>query len=85
MKSLSQESLMESQRQMSSHFPASEPAMWWHACRAEHALISVQQGEPCNWCYATEPGSAAGGEPMPGLLSRFTRQGALQRPGLSNP
>ncbi|AEG93323.1 hypothetical protein [Ramlibacter tataouinensis] len=39
--------------------------MWRHYCRAEHVLISVGEGERCNWCLMAE--SAEPQEQRPAL------------------
>lgn len=28
--------------------------MWTHYCCAEHEVLSVGEGEECNWCGTTE-------------------------------
>ena len=28
--------------------------MWVHFCECDKTLISVESGEPCNWCDARE-------------------------------
>lgn len=47
---------------------AGEASMWRHFCRVEHVLISVGQGQRCNWCMERE--LADGDEPRPALLAR---------------
>jgi hypothetical protein len=33
---------------------AGDVRMWRHFCRAEHVLLSVGEGERCNWCQQGE-------------------------------
>lgn len=45
-----------------------EARMWRHYCRVEHVLLSVGEGQRCNWCMERE--LAEGDEQRPALLSR---------------